>query len=299
MQRARDLGIELGRLPTGPANAITDVPGVSGRPHDADRGRDVRTGVTVVVPPPEPLFAGSHTINGNGELTGPRVDPRFRHVDDADRPDEHPLGRSRPRCADRVAAAGRMGLEPAGRRGDMGRLPQRHQRLPRPAGARRRRARGGARGAGRGGLGRRRHRHGLPRLQGRDRDVVARRRGRLDAGCPRAGEPRSPRAAARERDRRRRGDRAGRRPAAGERRPEGGGSIIVLVATDAPLLPGNASGSPGEPDSGSRARAGWASARAATSLSASPPATAASPRRGRSWRSGWRTTPGSTRSTKR
>jgi len=30
----------------------------------------VRTGVTVVLPPPEPLFAGSHTINGNGELTG-------------------------------------------------------------------------------------------------------------------------------------------------------------------------------------------------------------------------------------
>jgi D-aminopeptidase len=26
--------------------------------------------VTVVVPPPEPLFAASHTINGNGELTG-------------------------------------------------------------------------------------------------------------------------------------------------------------------------------------------------------------------------------------
>ena len=27
-------------------------------------------GVTVVVPPPTPFFAGSHTINGNGELTG-------------------------------------------------------------------------------------------------------------------------------------------------------------------------------------------------------------------------------------
>ena len=33
-------------------------------------GEDVRTGVTVVVPPPEPLFAGAHRINGNGELTG-------------------------------------------------------------------------------------------------------------------------------------------------------------------------------------------------------------------------------------
>ncbi len=33
-------------------------------------GEDVRTGVTVVLPPAEPLFAGAHRINGNGELTG-------------------------------------------------------------------------------------------------------------------------------------------------------------------------------------------------------------------------------------
>ncbi len=30
----------------------------------------MRTGVTVVVPPPESFFAGAHRINGNGELTG-------------------------------------------------------------------------------------------------------------------------------------------------------------------------------------------------------------------------------------
>ena len=70
MPRARDLGIELGRLPTGPANAITDVPGLRVGQTTLIEGDDVRTGVTVVVPPPEPLFAGSHTINGNGELTG-------------------------------------------------------------------------------------------------------------------------------------------------------------------------------------------------------------------------------------
>jgi len=70
MPRARDLGIELGRLPTGPANAITDVPGVRVGQTTLIEGDDVRTGVTVVVPPPEPLFAASHTINGNGELTG-------------------------------------------------------------------------------------------------------------------------------------------------------------------------------------------------------------------------------------
>ncbi len=70
MPRARDLGIEIGRLPTGPVNAITDVPGLAVGHTTLIEGDDVRTGVTVVVPPPEPLFAASHTINGNGELTG-------------------------------------------------------------------------------------------------------------------------------------------------------------------------------------------------------------------------------------
>jgi D-aminopeptidase len=81
--RTRDLGIEIGTLPPGPYNAITDVPGVrvghttlvegSGR-HVRGRG-PVRTGVTVVVPHDgnvwtEPLFAGFHRLNGNGEMTG-------------------------------------------------------------------------------------------------------------------------------------------------------------------------------------------------------------------------------------
>jgi D-aminopeptidase len=69
-RRARDLGIEIGRLPTGPANAITDVPGVRVGHTTLIEGDDVRTGVTVVVPPLGPLFAGAHRINGNGELTG-------------------------------------------------------------------------------------------------------------------------------------------------------------------------------------------------------------------------------------
>jgi D-aminopeptidase len=68
--RARDLGIEIGLLPTGPENAITDVPGLTVGHTTLIEGDDVRTGVTVVVPPPEPLFAAAHTINGNGELTG-------------------------------------------------------------------------------------------------------------------------------------------------------------------------------------------------------------------------------------
>ena len=68
--RSRDLGIEIGSLRTGPANAITDVAGLRVGHTTLVEGEDVRTGVTVVLTPPEPLFAGSHTINGNGELTG-------------------------------------------------------------------------------------------------------------------------------------------------------------------------------------------------------------------------------------
>jgi D-aminopeptidase len=68
--RARELGIEIGRLPCGAENAITDVPGVKVGHATLNEGESVRTGVTVVVPPPEPSFAGAHRINGNGELTG-------------------------------------------------------------------------------------------------------------------------------------------------------------------------------------------------------------------------------------
>jgi D-aminopeptidase len=82
-QRARDLGITVGRGAPGPHNAITDVAGVrvghttliSGDgPLVPGRG-PVRTGVTVVLPRPgrisdRPVFAGCHTLNGNGELTG-------------------------------------------------------------------------------------------------------------------------------------------------------------------------------------------------------------------------------------
>ena len=70
MSRARELGIEIGRIPPGPANTITDVDGVRVGHTTLIEGDGIRTGVTVVVPPGEPLFAGAHRINGNGELTG-------------------------------------------------------------------------------------------------------------------------------------------------------------------------------------------------------------------------------------
>jgi D-aminopeptidase len=68
--RAHELGIEIGRLPRGARNAITDVAGIRVGHTTLIEGDDVRTGVTVVLPPREPLFAGCHRINGNGELTG-------------------------------------------------------------------------------------------------------------------------------------------------------------------------------------------------------------------------------------
>ncbi len=81
--RARDLGIVIGQGRPGPGNAITDVPGLrvgqttlidGDGPLVVGKG-PIRTGVTVVVPRGpddwhEPVFAGCHRLNGNGELTG-------------------------------------------------------------------------------------------------------------------------------------------------------------------------------------------------------------------------------------
>jgi D-aminopeptidase len=73
--RPRELGIAVGTLPPGPLNAITDVPGVRVGHATIVEGDAVRTGVTVVQPHEgnawkEPVFAGPHRLNGNGELTG-------------------------------------------------------------------------------------------------------------------------------------------------------------------------------------------------------------------------------------
>jgi D-aminopeptidase len=68
--RARDLGIAIGEGAPGARNAITDVDGVRVGHTTLIEGESVRTGVTVIVPPETPLFAGCHRLNGNGELTG-------------------------------------------------------------------------------------------------------------------------------------------------------------------------------------------------------------------------------------
>ena len=66
-QRWRDLAGPVGLLPTGPRNAITDVPGVLVGHSQAGSGE--LTGVTVVAPPELPARAGVATVNGVGELT--------------------------------------------------------------------------------------------------------------------------------------------------------------------------------------------------------------------------------------
>ena len=73
--RARDLGITIGRGTPGAHNAITDVAGVRVGHTTLIEGDSVRTGVTVVLPHEgepllDPLFAGFHRLNGNGEVTG-------------------------------------------------------------------------------------------------------------------------------------------------------------------------------------------------------------------------------------
>ena len=71
--RARDLGIPFEGTP-GPLNAITDVRGVEVGQKTLIEGSNVRTGVTVVFPRGHadlrPVYGGFFDLNGNGEMTG-------------------------------------------------------------------------------------------------------------------------------------------------------------------------------------------------------------------------------------
>ena len=81
--RLRDLGVAVGRLPAGPLNAITDVPGVRvghctvswGGPELPHGSGPARTGVTAIFPRAgdlwhERVVAGAHAANGVGEIIG-------------------------------------------------------------------------------------------------------------------------------------------------------------------------------------------------------------------------------------
>ena len=71
--RPRDCGIEIGTLPTGQFNAVTDVHGL--RVGHATVPEHC-TGVTAIVPDTldslfhHPMAAGTAVLNGAGELTG-------------------------------------------------------------------------------------------------------------------------------------------------------------------------------------------------------------------------------------
>lgn len=86
--RARDLGVEVGVLPPGPLNAITDVAGVKVGQTTLIRGDNIRTGVTAILPHGGNLYkervpgavflgnaygklAGSTQVNEMGEIETP------------------------------------------------------------------------------------------------------------------------------------------------------------------------------------------------------------------------------------
>jgi D-aminopeptidase len=73
--RVRETGILIGTGEAGPLGGITDVPGVRVGQATVVAGDTVRTGVTVVLPHDDDpgvqgVFAGFHRLNGNGEMTG-------------------------------------------------------------------------------------------------------------------------------------------------------------------------------------------------------------------------------------
>src|SRR5205814_9315626 len=88
--RARDIGIIVGTIPTGPLNTITDVPGVRVGHMTIARGDSINTGITAILPPGGNPFrekvpaaivvgngfgklAGSTQVNELGELESPIV----------------------------------------------------------------------------------------------------------------------------------------------------------------------------------------------------------------------------------
>jgi L-aminopeptidase/D-esterase-like protein len=74
LRRARSLGVPFTGI-AGCHNSITDVAGVRVGYQTIVRGDDVRTGVTAILPRGHdgigiPVHAGVHSLNGNGEMTG-------------------------------------------------------------------------------------------------------------------------------------------------------------------------------------------------------------------------------------
>jgi D-aminopeptidase len=74
-QRLRDLGLDIGHYPTGPLNAITDVSGVRVGHITLSEGERTRTGASVILPHTGNVFqdkvpAGIAVLNGFGKFAG-------------------------------------------------------------------------------------------------------------------------------------------------------------------------------------------------------------------------------------
>jgi D-aminopeptidase len=74
-RRLRDLGYAVGRFPTGELNALVDVPGVLVGHRTLVEGERLRTGVTAILPHGGNLYAdkvlgGCHVVNGYGKAAG-------------------------------------------------------------------------------------------------------------------------------------------------------------------------------------------------------------------------------------
>jgi D-aminopeptidase len=74
-RRLRELGYAVGRLPTGELDALVDVPGVLVGHRTLVEGERLRTGVTAILPHGGNLYAdkvlgGCHVVNGYGKAAG-------------------------------------------------------------------------------------------------------------------------------------------------------------------------------------------------------------------------------------
>ena len=259
MVRARDIGIEIGALPTGPTNSVLDVPGV-GLGHATvvrdepapPEGRGLaRTGVSVLLLADDayrrPLAAGGAVLNGAGECTGFLSAGEWGAV-------ESPVFLTSTMQLGRVYdAACELALEQDPGVADDVVIPvvaecddsflndcRRMQVTAddvRAAHAEALASRGSTQSARRG-VGRCRDRHVLPGVQGRDRYGLARGRlarptARAHRGGAAADQLRGPRAARRGRGPARAGGSPGRPRRPGP--PEPAGSCIGVVVTDAPV----------------------------------------------------------------
>ena len=84
--RPREMGIKIGVLPTGNQNAITDVAGVKVGQVTLIQGKEVRTGVTAILPHDGTIFqqkvpAAVYVGNGFGKLAGSTQAVSYTHLD--------------------------------------------------------------------------------------------------------------------------------------------------------------------------------------------------------------------------